>query len=132
MTPTDHGYTIQSGKPDIAAGTGGQLQIFIQKDGSFWIADRLGYLCTTQSTQFLAGLAAAERNAYPDPIHRAHYYSGAREMLYPGSAAVREAETIARHAQMRKEYEAKQLASAHKSTQFAHADGNSILSALGL
>ena len=132
VTTTMTNFIIQPGKPDISAGTGGHLSIFIQKDGSFWISDRLGYLCTTSSSVFLAELAAAERNAFPEPVTRAHYYAGARELIYPGQALERERETIARHAQMRKEYEAKQAAAAHRSTQFAHADGACVLAALGL
>lgn len=53
----------------------GPLNIYSQPDGSFWIQDRLGYLCTTPSLILVCKLLSA-KGKY-----------GARELLFPGSTA---------------------------------------------
>lgn len=99
---TDSYYVTDRGGPgEVPAGTFGRLQIEVCHDGAFRVSDRVGYLCTTNSTWFLGELAKAERRAFPDPT-RPHLYYGAREYLFPGFAEEREKEQIAFWKSLRK------------------------------
>lgn len=84
--------------PRPQGGSASPLNIYPQPDGSFWVQDRLGYLCTCSSWLTLMRLLHAARDQGTGRVD----YSGARELLFPGSNAEHAARMDAVTAKLRK------------------------------
>jgi len=106
--------------PRPQGGSANPLTMYPQPDGTFWVSDRHGYLCTCDSWLTLMRLLHAARERGDGTV----LYSGAREFLFPGSHA----KLLAEHQRIC----AKLREDSPKSRVSATASGEDLLSALGL